>query len=89
MFNFRKGLLSVACAPYSSHFSQRNLEIMSSNVITDLVVFFADMGYKVSLRLHDYVDCQVKDIFKSNLAAYSENIENGSIWILRTLNIVF
>ena len=54
-----------------------------------MIVFFVDMGYKVSLRLHDYVDCQVKDIFKSNLAAYSENIENGSIWILRTLNIVF
>ena len=39
------------------------------------------MVYKVSLRLHDYVDANVKDIFKSNLVAYSENIGNSSIRI--------
>ena len=54
-----------------------------------MVVDFADIGYKVPLRLYDFVDANVKDIFKSNLVAYSENIGNSSIRILRTLNIVF
>ena len=36
-------------------------------LIIGLVVDFAAMGYKMSLRLHDYVDANVKDIFKSNL----------------------
>ena len=72
---------TIACLLYSFHFFSKE-PWNYVELITDLVVFFADMGYKVSLRLHDYVDRRVKDIFKSNLAAYSENIGNSSIRIL-------
>ena len=56
-------------------------------LIIDLVVDFAAMGYNVyvSLRLHDFVDANVKDIFKSNLVAYSENIGHSSIRIYQEL----
>ena len=57
---------TVACALYSSHFFSKE-PWNYFELIIDLVVDFAAMGYKVSLRLHDYVDANVKDIFKSDL----------------------
>ena len=52
---------TVGCPLYSSHFSQKEpsnyVELM-----TVLVVDFADIGYKVPLRLYDFVDANVNEI---------------------------